>query len=269
MTLFLDPAPSGTIRPKPDVPTSKGASPDAPSEHALAAASAHDERVGSSARLNQLRAGVLGANDGIVSVAGLVVGVAGASSSVTALAIAGVAALVAGALSMAAGEYVSVSTQRDTERSMIARIRSGLATDPERERLALMGSLEHTGVPAELSGQVADAMTAHDAVDAHLNVRLGMDEEQLVSPWQAAVASLVAFTLGGLVPLAAMLLTPVSLRVPATMLAVVVALALTGLVSSRLGEAAQGRATVRTIAGGLIAMLVTYGIGSLVGGAIG
>lgn len=249
---------------KQDSPNSDGRS-----DHARAAADAYDERVESSARLNQLRAGVLGANDGIVSVAGLVVGVAGASASVTALTLAGIAALVAGALSMAAGEYVSVSTQRDTERAMIAKIRRGLDEDPERERLALMGALEHTGVPNDVSGHVADAMTSRDPVDAHLGVRLGMDEELLVSPWQAALASLFAFTVGGLVPLAAMLLTPEALRVPATMLAVVVALALTGLVSSRLGQAAQGRATVRTIVGGLVAMLVTYGIGSLVGGAIG
>lgn len=233
------------------------------------AAAAREARARHSARLNQLRAGVLGANDGIVSVAGLVVGVAGASAGLTALAIAGAAALIAGALSMAAGEYVSVSTQRDTERAMIGRIRAGLAADPDRERQALVDALEDSGVPDKLSGSVADAMASRDPLDAHLSVRLGMDEDLVVSPWQAAVASLVAFTLGGLVPLAAILLSPETLRVPATMFAVVLALGLTGLVSSRLGQAEARRATLRTIAGGLLAMVVTYGIGLLFGTAVG
>jgi VIT1/CCC1 family predicted Fe2+/Mn2+ transporter len=226
------------------------------------------DRAHRGALLNRLRAGVLGANDGIVSVAGLVVGVAGASQGVWALAIAGLAALVAGALSMAAGEYVSVSTQEDSERAMIASFRRDLAADPEGSRAKLVDALEDQGVPADMSGEVASAMSSRDALAAHLNLRAGLSEEDVTSPWQAAVTSLVAFTLGGLVPLAAILLSPEAVRVPVTMGAVVVALALTGLISSRLGESDSRRATLRTIGGGLLAMAVTYGIGLAIGTAV-
>jgi VIT1/CCC1 family predicted Fe2+/Mn2+ transporter len=220
------------------------------------------DRAHRGALLNRLRAGVLGANDGIVSVAGLVVGVAGASQGVWALAIAGLAALVAGALSMAAGEYVSVSTQEDSERAMIASFRRDLAADPEGSRAKLVDALEDQGVPADMSGEVASAMSSRDALAAHLNLRAGLSEDDVTSPWQAAVTSLVAFTLG------AILLSPEAVRVPVTMGAVVVALALTGLISSRLGESDSRRATLRTIGGGLLAMAVTYGIGLAIGTAV-
>jgi VIT1/CCC1 family predicted Fe2+/Mn2+ transporter len=226
------------------------------------------DRAHRGALLNRLRAGVLGANDGIVSVAGLVVGVAGASQGVWALAIAGLAALVAGALSMAAGEYVSVSTQEDSERAMIASFRRDLAADPEGSRAKLVDALEDQGVPADMSGEVASAMSSRDALAAPLTLRAGLSEDDVTSPWQAAVTSLVAFTLGGLVPLAAILLSPEAVRVPVTMGAVVVALALTGLISSRLGESDSRRATLRTIGGGLLAMAVTYGIGLAIGTAV-
>ena len=221
----------------------------------------HD-RAASSANLNRLRAGVLGANDGIVSVAGMVVGVAAATPTFGALAIAGAAALSAGALSMAMGEYVSVSTQRDTERSLLERERQRLAADPERE---LAASLEETGIPEDLAREAAERMSAHDALDAHARVRYGIEEESIASPLGAAFASLIAFTLGGLLPLIAVLVTPVAFKVPAVVLAVVIALALTGSISARLGQAKAGRATIRTILGGTAAMAVSYGIGTLLG----
>jgi len=174
----------------------------------------------SAERLNWLRAGVLGANDGVVSVAATVVGVAGAATGLATLAVAGVAALVAGALSMAAGEYVSVSSQRDAEQ----------------------------------------VLRAHGVRDA---------EEALTNPWHAALASLVAFVVGGVVPLLAVL-GPWGgeARVVATFLAVVAALVVTGTVSARLGGAPAGRAVLRNVVGGSLAMAITYGVGSLVGMAV-
>ena len=224
----------------------------------------HD-RAASSANLNRLRAGVLGANDGIVSVAGMVVGVAAATPTFGALAIAGAAALSAGALSMAMGEYVSVSTQRDTERSLLERERQRLATDPECELAALAASLEETGIPEDLAREAAERMSAHDALDAHARVRYGIEEESIASPLGAAFASLIAFTLGGLLPVIAVLFTPVAVKIPAVVASVVLALALTGFISARLGQAKAGRATIRTILGGTAAMAVSYGIGTLLG----
>ncbi|MCS6711455.1 VIT family protein [Brachybacterium sp. EF45031] len=226
---------------------------------------AEHSREEHSQRINQLRAGVLGANDGIVSVAGMVIGVAAATPTLSAIAVAGTAALTAGALSMAMGEFVSVSTQKDTETAMLQRTRRDLAERPEKALEDLTVALEETGVPRDLARQAAERMTAHDGLDAHARVRLGMDEDTIASPMHAAIASLVAFTIGGLLPLLAALLVPGGWRILATMLAVVVGLALTGLISARLGQAAAGRATVRTIIGGLLAMGVTYAIGSLLG----
>lgn len=231
-------------------------------------ADAHD-RSKESAKLNQLRAGVLGANDGIVSVAGMVVGVAAATPQLAPLAIAGAAALAGGALSMAMGEYVSVSTQRDTERATLERARTNLQEQPDRELDALVEALEDTGVPNDLARQAAERMTAHDALDAHTRVRFGIEEETFASPMGAAVASFIAFMLGGMLPLLAVLLVPVPFKIPATFVAVVLALALTGLVSAKLGQAKAGRATIRTIMGGGAAMLVTYGLGALLGVGLG
>jgi vacuolar iron transporter family protein len=221
----------------------------------------HPEGTGS--RLNRLRAGVLGANDGIVSTAGVVVGVAAASTSVPVIATAGGAALLAGALSMAAGEYVSVSTQRDTERALLATERRELAQMPEAELDELTGIYAAKGLTPQLAREVAVQLTRRDALAAHADAELHLDPDALTSPWEAAVASIVSFTVGGLLPLAAVLLTPAPVRVPLTFVAVVLALVLTGWGSARLGNAPTRRATVRTVLGGALAMGVTYAIGSL------
>jgi len=215
-------------------------------------------------RLNRLRAGVLGANDGIVSTAGVVVGVAATSSSVPVVATAGGAALLAGALSMAAGEYVSVSTQRDTEEALLATERQELAETPDAELEELAGLYEEKGLTPELAREVAVQLTRRDALAAHADAELHLDPDELTSPWEAAVASIVSFTVGGLLPLAAVLLAPVAWRVPVTFVAVVLALVLTGWGSARLGKAPTRRATIRTVVGGAVAMGVTYAIGSLV-----
>jgi VIT1/CCC1 family predicted Fe2+/Mn2+ transporter len=219
-----------------------------------------------SARLNRLRAGVLGANDGIVSVAGLVVGVAGATADRTTILTAGVAGLVAGAFSMAGGEYVSVSTQRDTETALLRRETWELANLPRQELDELAGIYETKGLSTELARDVAEQLTARDALHAHAEVELGIDPEALTSPWAAAVASFLAFTAGALLPLVAIVVPPHGARVWVAVAAVVVALTLTGAVSARLGGAPAGRAVARNVGMGLLAMVVTYAVGLVVGG---
>jgi VIT1/CCC1 family predicted Fe2+/Mn2+ transporter len=220
-------------------------------------------------RLNWLRAGVLGANDGIVSTAGLVIGVAAATSEPGVVLTAGLAGLAAGAMSMAVGEYVSVSTQRDSEQALIAKEVRELREEPEAELAELAGLYAAKGLTPALALEVAQQLTAHDALGAHAEAELGIDPHNFTNPWHAAWASLVAFTVGALLPLVAILLPPVAWRVPVTVVAVVLALGGTGWVSARLGDADAGRATVRVVIGGLLAMGVTYAIGALVGTQVG
>ncbi|GAA2733930.1 VIT family protein [Pedococcus aerophilus] len=223
----------------------------------------HDTGIG--ARLNWLRAAVLGANDGIVSTAGIVIGVAAATSERSAIMTAGVAGLAAGAMSMAAGEYVSVSTQRDTEKALLAKETRELREMPEEELAELAEIYEGKGLTPELAHEVAVQLTSHDALGAHAEAELGIDPNELTNPWHAAWASMVAFTAGALLPLVAILLPPQGARVTVTALAVVAALAGTGAVSARLGGAPRRPAVLRNVAGGVLAMAVTYGIGALVG----
>jgi len=216
-------------------------------------------------RLNWLRAGVLGANDGIVSVAALVVGVAGATTDTGALLTAGIAGLVGGAISMALGEYVSVSSQRDSERALIAKETRELREMPEEELQELEGLYRKRGLSEVTARQVAVELTAHDALAAHLEVELHLDQDDLVSPWQAALSSAVAFTLGALLPLLAILLPPVEARIPVTFVAVLLALAITGTVSSHLGGSGKARAVARLVTGGALALAATFAIGTLLG----
>lgn len=222
-----------------------------------------------SALLNWLRAAVLGANDGIVSVAGLVMGVAGATTDRHTIFVAGTAGLVAGALSMAAGEYVSVSTQRDTEQALLAKERRELEEEPEEELAELAGIYQAKGLSEAVAIQVAEELTAHDALAAHADAELGIDPDDLTSPWQAAGASMVAFTLGAALPLLTITLVGESYRIWATVLGVVIALAFTGFASARFARADVRRAVLRNVVGGLLAMLVTYVIGGFVGNETG
>ncbi|WP_432476197.1 VIT1/CCC1 transporter family protein [Nocardioides sp. GXQ0305] len=230
---------------------------------------AGEPHTGIGNRLNWLRAGVLGANDGIVSTAGIVMGVAGATSDSTTIAIAGIAGLTAGALSMGAGEYVSVSTQRDSEEGLLARERRELAEAPEDELAELAGLYVERGLDEDLALQVARELTEHDALAAHAEVELGIDPDELTSPWQAAGASMLSFTLGALLPLLTITLTPPAVRLWVTVVAVVVALAATGWTSARLGYGRTTPAVVRNVGGGAFAMAVTYLIGSLLGTTVG
>ena len=221
--------------------------------------------AGGARRLNWLRAAVLGANDGIVSTAGLVVGVAGATSDRSSLVVAGVAGLVAGAMSMGAGEYVSVSTQRDSERAMLALEEWELDRFPEEELSELADLYVQRGLDPSLAHDVAVQLTAKDALGAHAEVELGVDPDELTNPWHAAGASMLAFTVGALLPLATIALVVGAARLPVTVVAVVLALALPGWVSARLGGAPPARAVARNVAGGAFAMAVTYAVGTLVG----
>lgn len=220
---------------------------------------------GINGRLNWLRAGVLGANDGIVSVAAIVVGVAGATSSLAPILTAGAAGLVGGAISMALGEYVSVSSQRDSQRALIAKERHELATMPDEELAELTALYEAKGLSADTAMKVAQELTAHDALSAHLDAELGIDEHDIVSPWQAAGASALSFFIGAVLPMLAILLPPAPLRVPVTFAAVLVALAITGATSARIGGSPWLRPTVRVVVGGAIALAATFLIGTLLG----
>ena len=224
---------------------------------------------GTAGRMNRLRAAVLGANDGIVSVAGIVIGVAGATSDRGPIFTAGLAGLVGGAVSMALGEYVSVSSQRDSQRAQIAQEKRELAASPEAELTELTALYEAKGLSPATARTVATELTSRGALAAHLDAELHIDPADIPSPFEAAAASAVSFTVGALLPLLAILLTPATVRVPVTFAAVLVALALTGALSARLGESNIRRAVLRLVIGGALGLAFTYGVGHLFGTAIG
>jgi VIT1/CCC1 family predicted Fe2+/Mn2+ transporter len=227
----------------------------------------HEPHSGALAsRLNWLRAGVLGANDGIVSTAGLVVGVAGATSDRTSILIAGLAGLVAGALSMAGGEYVSVSSQSDTEKAALEKERAELAQMPQDELEELTHLYMGKGLSPELAAAVAVELTEHDALAAHAEAELGIDPQERTNPLQAAWSSMISFTVGALLPLLAIVLPPPSWRVPVTVVAVTAALVLTGVVSARLGGSPARAPVIRNVTVGLVAMAITFAVGHFVGG---
>ncbi|MDO4918381.1 VIT family protein [Kocuria sp.] len=224
----------------------------------------HIERTGN--RLNRLRAGVLGANDGIVSVAATVVGVAGATTATGPVLVAGTAAVIGGALSMAMGEYVSVSSQRDSEEALIEKEKRELREMPQAELDELAELYRERGLSEATARQVALELTEKDVLRAHLDAELGIDPDDIASPWAAAVSSALAFFVGSLLPLLAILLPPPHWRIPVTFAAVLLALALTGTLGARLGGTPRvGRATVRVVLGGAIALGATFLIGSLLG----
>ena len=227
----------------------------------------HDE-THSGHRTNVLRAMVLGANDGIISTACLVLGVAAANASKSSIMTAGVASLVAGAASMALGEYVSVSSQRDTERADISKEKWELENLPERELAELTGIFESKGLRHDLARQVAVELTERDALAIHLAEELGITEHSNARPVEAAVSSAAAFSVGSAIPLIAMWLASESMRYVSTIAIVVVGLALLGFSGARFGGAKPQRPIARVIIGGMIAMGITMAIGSLFGAAV-
>jgi VIT1/CCC1 family predicted Fe2+/Mn2+ transporter len=216
-----------------------------------------------SSKLNWLRASVLGANDGIVSIAGLVVGVAGATSSAQIILTAGMAGIIAGAISMAAGEYVSVSSSRDTEKALLKKEAYELKNFPEEELEELTLIYQKKGLSKQTASIVAKELTKHDVYKAHVDAELGIDPENLTNPWHAAFASAAAFLAGAFIPLLAVLFPPEAVRIPFTFMAVVFALIITGTVSAKIGDAPVLPAVFRVVSGGALAMAITYVVGKL------
>jgi VIT1/CCC1 family predicted Fe2+/Mn2+ transporter len=219
-------------------------------------------------RSNWLRAAVLGANDGILSTSSLVLGVAASGASRSAIVTAGVAGLVAGAGSMAAGEYVSVSSQRDTEEADLRLETRELADDPEGELAELTGIYEGRGLPSELALEVAIALTANDALGAHARDELGLPEDRRARPLQAAGASALSFAVGAVLPLLAIGLFGSSIRIVACVVVTILALVGLGGLGARLGGAPEVPAVVRVVFWGAVAMAATAAIGALVGGVV-
>jgi VIT1/CCC1 family predicted Fe2+/Mn2+ transporter len=229
---------------------------------------AEPHAASSAGRLNWLRAAVLGADDGIVSVAGIVVGVAGATAARGPIFTAGLAGLVAGAVSMALGEYVSVSSQRDSELAQLAQEKRELAETPELEMAELTALYQAKGLSAQTAQIVAAELTARDPLAAHLDAELHLDPDDLAHPVQAAAASALSFTSGALLPLLAILLPPAAWRVPVTFVAVLIALGLAGVLSARIGGSNPRRAVLRVVLGGALGLGFTYGVGHLFGTAL-
>lgn len=216
-------------------------------------------------KLNWLRAGVLGANDGIVSTSSIIFGVAGAAAAHLTLVLTGIAAIAAGAMSMAVGEYISVSSQKDLEETQLAEEDRDLREHPAEELEQLVRLVEAEGIAPDLARQVAVQLTEKNALAAHARLELGIDPGAVVKPWAAALASMIAFTSGGLIPLLALLLAPRSIALWVSGGAVVLALVLSGWVSAVLGSTSKARSVMRAVAGGLLAMAITFGVGRWVG----
>jgi len=215
-----------------------------------------------------LRAAVLGANDGLISTASLMVGVAAADSARSAILVAGIAGLTAGALSMAAGEYVSVSSQLDTERADLALEARELATAPEAEQAELVRIYERRGLSPDLAAQVATELSQHDLLPIHARDELGIDVNALAKPVQASAVSALSFISGALLPILIMALAPSGARIATTMAATLVGLVGLGSLGARLGGAPQGRAAVRVFIGGTLALFIALGIGQITGSVV-
>ena len=219
-------------------------------------------------RAGWLRAAVLGANDGIVSVASILLGIAAATSSRSQLAVAGIAALVAGSMAMAAGEFVSVSSQQDAEQADIARERGEILQNPDVELTELQHIYERRGLERGLARQVAEQLMEADALGAHLRDELGITGYGMATPHLAGVTSAISFAAGAALPLAAAVAVPSAVRIPVIAAVALSLLAATGALAGRLGGARMGPAALRVLAGGGAAMLVTWVIGTLVGKAV-
>lgn len=214
-------------------------------------------------RAQRLRAGVLGANDGLLSTAGLLVGVASAAAGRPILAATGAAALVAGAASMAVGEYSSVSSQRDAEHADLAVEADELESMPHAELAELTSIYVHRGLPHDLAHEVASTLTEHDALGTHARDELGLDLDRLAQPTEASITSALSFAAGALVPIAVVLVTSGWLRVPAVVFSTLVGLAGLGALGARLGGAPPVRPAFRVLVGGVLALAASWAIGTL------
>ncbi|GKT03738.1 VIT1/CCC1 transporter family protein [Furfurilactobacillus sp. WILCCON 0119] len=214
-------------------------------------------------RINIMRASVMGANDGILSVAGIVIGVAGATNSPNAIFLAGIAGMLAGTISMAMGEWVSVSTQRDSEQRAIQRETVAVAEHMPEEITFIKDKYMQQGISAELSEQAAHEMMAGDPLYIGVRERYGFDPKVKTSAIGAAVASMISFPLGSILPLVAITFFPARIRIIATIISVIIALSVTGFTAAALGNANRYKATLRNVVAGILTMAVTYAIGLL------
>lgn len=217
-------------------------------------------------RLNSLRAGVLGANDGIVSVSALLLGMIAAGADDRSILAAGIASTIAGAVSMSLGEYVSVSAQRDTEKELIAKEQAELSEYPVEELDELTDILSGYGISPETARRAAEEITERDALPAHLKLELGIDSEDLTSPIAAAISSAVTFLLGAALPMLAVLIFPPASTAAAVTVTTLLALGLTGFLSAKLSDTNRGRSMLRLVIGGALGLAITYGAGALFGG---
>jgi len=229
----------------------------------------HQVEIHRSGRAGWLRAAVLGSDDAIVSTASLMIGVAAASASKGAILVAGVAGLVAGAMSMAVGEYVSVSSQRDAEEADIGLEKQELATEPQAELQELAIIYMKRGLEQDLAMKVAEQLSAHDRLGAHMRDELGIGQASLARPMQAAWISAASFASFAVVPIVALLIAPTTLRIPMIALFSLVSLAALGAFGGHLGGAPLGRAALRVTIGGALAMTVTALIGRILGVSVG
>lgn len=231
-------------------------------------ASQEFQKAAMASKLNWLRAGVLGANDGIMSTSGILMGVAGATTDAATILFTGVAAVVAGSISMAGGEYTSVSAQRDSEMAALELERKELAEQPELELRELTWFYEQKGLDYDLAHKVAVQLTERDALKAHAEAELGIELGNHASPLAAAVSSFVAFSAGGILPLIAVTGPWVSMRIPATIVAVLLSLIVTGFVGAKIGGAKATKPILRNVLISAATMGITYGIGALVGHSV-
>ncbi|MDG6763799.1 VIT1/CCC1 transporter family protein [Lactiplantibacillus plantarum] len=221
------------------------------------------KRMSLAQRVNILRASVMGANDGILSVAGIVVGVAGATTNSFSILISGLAGMLAGTISMAMGEYVSVNTQKDSQKMAITKQKAALADDYEAEASLVVQKYVDQGISKPLAQQATREMMAEDALTTTVRERYGFNPNQFISPYAAGIASMIAFPTGSILPLVSITFFPPRVKVLATVLAVGIALMITGYVAAMLGNANRRRGMVRNVVAGLLTMFVTYFIGHL------
>ncbi|MCT4451854.1 VIT1/CCC1 transporter family protein [Lactiplantibacillus plantarum] len=221
------------------------------------------KRMSLAQRVNILRASVMGANDGILSVAGIVVGVAGATTNSFSILISGLAGMLAGTISMAMGEYVSVNTQKDSQKMAITKQKAALADDYEAEASLVVQKYVDQGISKPLAQQATREMMTEDALTTTVRERYGFNPNQFISPYAAGIASMIAFPTGSILPLVSITFFPPRVKVLATVLAVGIALMITGYVAAMLGNANRRRGMVRNVVAGLLTMIVTYFIGHL------
>ncbi len=216
-------------------------------------------------KINVMRAAVMGANDGILSVAGIVIGVAGATTSNFAIFISGISGMLAGTVSMAMGEFVSVNTQKDSQRNAINHQKQALQTSYEHEVGAVRQKLITDGISDDLADQATQEMMAKDPLKTTVRQKFGFNPDEFTNPLSAAIASMISFPTGSILPLLAITMFPASIRIMATFLAVIVALAITGYSAAKLGNSNTTRGIFRNVISGILTMIVTYTIGTIIG----